>query len=149
MDLHEVPNILEEYQNLPETHQLTQNNLPTLTAAEELALVTFSNFLRFEALDMSTRSLMDMVAEQISSTWNNLGTQEWSGKNFVLPFGTRLATCAHWAIGSPLENSFPTIAHSGALSKILGPHLLSGFVIPLSFIFRLTCHRALPAGCTT
>ena len=36
VDLREVPNILEELQELPEAHQLTQNNLPNLSAEEEL-----------------------------------------------------------------------------------------------------------------
>ena len=63
-----MPSILEEYENLPEAHPLTQNNLPDLTAAEELALLTVSNFFKFEGLNISIRSIMDMVADQISST---------------------------------------------------------------------------------
>ena len=54
VDLHEVPNILEEYHSLPEAHQLTQNNLPDHTTAEELAFLTFLEFFRFEGLDISS-----------------------------------------------------------------------------------------------
>lgn len=62
----EVPNILEELLRLPEAHQLTQNNLPNLSEEEELALLTYMNFYRYEGLDTSIHTLSDDVADHIS-----------------------------------------------------------------------------------
>ena len=140
VDLHEVPNIFEEYQNLPEAHRLTQNYLPDLTAAVE------SKFFRFEGLDITIRLLMHMVAEQISSPWNTRMIQQELRATIRSPAGTLFTLDNRVTIRELLDGHRPwwrTKQDFGILPRV-------PFWDPTSpCIFRLTCQRASPAGYTS
>ena len=68
-------NVLEELQELLEAHQLTQNNLPNLSDKEELALLIYANFYRFEGMppnELGFSSRNQMGNRQDFRTWDSL-----------------------------------------------------------------------------
>ena len=67
-----VPDILEEYQHMPEAHQLTCTHLPDLPQEEEKALLTFVKFFKFEVLSIPIRTIVEMVADQICGARNTM-----------------------------------------------------------------------------
>ena len=144
VDLQEVPHILEEeLLRLPEAHQLTQNNLPNLSDEEELALLTYTNFYRYEGLDTSISILTKDVADQISRTWNTSIPRRELAFSIKNQMGNRqdlrnfdtlqdiLCTHRPWWQTEQDYGTEPRVRFRGPNSR---------------FIFRLTCHRVLPPG---
>ena len=123
MDLSNVPISLEDLHGIQMAQQISQSNLPDLTAEEELAIQAFSKLFKHDNLDISIRVIMDVVSDQMSGTWDIGITQRELRATMLNNTGAvfQLATtCPYFASLTATETG-------GALSKTLAP-------LPLEFI---------------
>ena len=114
-----------------------------MTEEEELALLKYTNFYRYEALDTSISTLTEDVADQISRTWNNYIPRREMAFSIKNQKGNRQDLRTFDTLRDILRTHRPwwqTEQDYGNDPRVRFRDLNS------PFIFRLTCHRALPPG---